>query len=69
MTARNGRFAITTKDGRSVVLEFENYAQAQKYADRHFGKGAIVQLVGNRAPLQSSDVVVQNAVAANRRRQ
>lgn len=42
-------FAITTKSGRSVNIKAENYREAQKYADRHFGKGCIVQLVGNAA--------------------
>ena len=47
MTAKNAKFAITAQSGRSVVKEFTSYAEAQKYADRHFGKGSIVQMVGN----------------------
>ena len=60
MTATNAKFAITTKGGRSVVMEFVNYQQAQKYADKHFGRGCIVQLVGFNF---SRNPVVNNAVA------
>lgn len=51
-------FAITTKSGRSVNIKAANYKEAQKYADRHFGKGCIVQLVANS--------IVANALAAYR---
>jgi hypothetical protein len=53
-------FAITTKSGRSVNIKAANYKEAQKYADRHFGKGCIVQLVANS--------IVANALAAYRGR-
>ena len=63
MIAQNAKFAITTKSGRSVVMKFSSYAEAVKYAEKHFGKGCIVQLVGN-AKLKSSNTIVQNAIAA-----
>ena len=62
MTAKNAKFAITTQSGRSIVKEFTSYAEAQKYADRHFGKGSIVQMVGNsraaNAKFEVGDIVV-----------
>lgn len=64
MTISNFKFAITSKSGHSVVMEFKNHDAAQKYADRHFGKGCIVQLVGNSA-VRSTNPVVQNALMAN----
>ena len=61
-------FAITTKSGRSVNIKADNYKEAQKYADRHFGKGCIVQLVGNTATTcdkhpASSNAIVNAALA------
>ena len=66
MTITNFKFAITSKQGHSVVIEFKNYDEAQKYAYRHFGKGCIVQFIGNKAP-HSTNPVVQNALAHNKR--
>lgn len=63
MEVKNAKFAITTKSGRSVVKEFDNYEQAQKYAAQHFGKGCVVTLVGNA--VRSTNSVVANALAAN----
>jgi len=61
-------FAITTKSGRSVNIKADNYKEAQKYADRHFGRGCIVQLVGNAAAAcedhpASSNAIVNAALA------
>ena len=64
MTATNAKFAITTQSGRSIVKEFTSYAEAQKYADRHFGKGSIVQMVGNSVACNSTNPVVRKAVNA-----
>ena len=43
----NAKFAVTTKSGRSVVIEAPNYKAAEKEAKRRFGAGCIVDLVGN----------------------
>lgn len=64
MTATNAKFAITTQSGRSIVKEFTSYAEAQKYADRHFGKGSIVQMVGNSVACNSTNPVVRKAMNA-----
>ena len=64
MTAKNAKFAITTQSGRSVVKEFTSYAEAQKYADKHFGRGSIVQMVGNSRACNSQNPVVRNAMNA-----
>lgn len=45
--AVNAKFAVTTKSGRSVVIEAPNYKAAEKEAKRRFGAGCIVDLVGN----------------------
>lgn len=45
--AKNAKFAVTTKSGRSVVIEASDYKAAEKEAYRRFGAGCIVDLIAN----------------------
>lgn len=52
------KFGVTSKSGHSVIIDAPNYKAAQKEAERRFGKGVIVQLVGNA----STNPIVANAL-------
>ena len=56
------KFYIQSKSGSFIQKDFPNYKEAQKYADAHFGKGSIVQVVGNRGIVARA---VLNSIADN----
>lgn len=56
------KFATTSKSGHSVIIDAPNYKAAQKEAERRFGKGVIVQLVGNA----TTNPIVANALSVSK---